>query len=294
MRRIAIIGLGTIARHHIEALRTIPDIEIVGLCDLRVEAAQDPAYAGIPFDTDWTRLIEAVQPDTVLILTPPKSHRNIAELCIEHGFEVIVEKPLAETPKDVEYFLQADHWNSVYHSICGPEVRWWETNRPQQPIDAIRIAFSDPYADAQGHIQPSKRALGGTWIDSGINALALLALWVPIEQLQNEVITHQKDEQSGLPFRSDYQACAGATHIEISLRWDKGINHKQTTIECGGHSYVLNHSRQSVECDGQILFQDESCERLTAQYKAFYAAYPALNLPLETTAQLYKILFKNN
>ena len=87
MRRIAIIGLGTIARHHIEALRTIPDIEIVGLCDLRVEAAQDPAYAGIPFDTDWTRLIEAVQPDTVLILTPPKSHRNIAELCIEHGLE---------------------------------------------------------------------------------------------------------------------------------------------------------------------------------------------------------------
>ena len=207
--------------------------------------------------------------------------------------DVIVEKPLAETPEDVQYFLHATHWTPVYHSICGPEVRWWEANRPQQPIDAILIAFSDPYADARGQIQPAKRALGGAWLDSGINALALLALWIPMEQLRNESVTHQTDEICGLPYRSDYQATANTTRIEIEIRWDKGINHKQTTIECGGHTYVLNHSRQSVECDGQVLFQDESCERLTAQYTAFYANYPKMTLPIEQTAQLYSILFKN-
>ncbi len=294
MKRIVIIGLGTIARYHLAALRTIPEIEIAGVCDVRDEAANDPCCAGKPFDTDWERLVETVRPDTVLILTPPHSHRTIAERCIERGLEVIVEKPLAATPDDVEYLINAPHCTPVYHSICGPEVRWWETHRPKQPIDAVRIAFSDPYADAQGHIQPAKQALGGSWLDSGINALALLALWIPMEQLHDESVTHWTDETCGLPYRSEYKAYAGETEIAIEVRWDKGINHKQTMIEAGGHTYLLNHSRQSVECDGQLLFQDESCERLTAQYKAFYANYPQLSLPIDKTEQIYSILFKNN
>lgn len=293
MKRIAIIGLGTIARHHLEALQHIPDMRVVGLCDLRKEAAQEPCYAGIPFDSDWTRLVENVQPDTVLILTPPQAHRALAELCMGQGLEVIIEKPLAATSQDVLSLLQTPGWTAVYHSICGPEVRWWETNRPQQPIDAIRIAFSDPYADEQGRIQKAKRVLGGSWLDSGVNALALLALWVPLEQMRDSHISHLTDPTCGLHYRSDFKANAGLTAIEIEVRWDKGINHKQTVIETGGHTYVLNHSRQSVECDGKVLFQDESCERLTAQYTAFYANYPQLSLPIETTEQIYKILFDN-
>lgn len=293
MKRIVLIGLGTIAKHHLEALQQTPGIEIVGICDLRSEAAEDRCFAGIPFDTDWTRLVDNVRPDTVLILTPPQAHRALAERCIEHGLEVIIEKPLAETREDVRQLLQQKHWTPVYHSICGPEVRWWEAHRPQLPIDAIRIAFSDPYADEQGQIQMSKRVLGGSWLDSGVNALALLALWVPLEKIQNSSITHKTDETCRLHYRSDYKALIGATKVEIEVRWDKGINHKETIIESGGHTYVLNHSRQSVECDGEVLFQDESCERLTAQYKAFYANYPHLTLPIAETEQIYKILFDN-
>lgn len=296
MKRVIIIGLGTIAHHHLAALRAVEGVEIVGLCDLQPEAAKQPQFANYDFDTHLERLIGRVHPDTAIILTPPNSHRAIAEQCIHLGLHAVIEKPLEDCERDVEYLLQpqvAKHWTPVYHSICGPEVQWWLKHMGEVPVESLRIAFSDPYATKKGHIHLPKRVLGGTWIDSGVNALALVALLAPIKDMREAQAVHFTDPDSGLYYQSDFMARCGRIEVEIAIRWNENINHKETIIRANGKTYRLNHSAQSVECEGEILFQDNSCQRLTAQYTAFYQHFPNMTLTMAQTKAIYKILFEN-
>ena len=53
--RIGIVGAGYVARYHIEALKRLDYVEIIGICDLDREAAGKPAPAerGQTFLYSW-------------------------------------------------------------------------------------------------------------------------------------------------------------------------------------------------------------------------------------------------
>jgi len=95
MLKVAIVGCGKIADGHASVIRTITGCDIVGVCDRELLMAQqlhERFPVGRCFD-DVTELLEQANPDVVHITTPPKSHYDIAKLCLEHGCHVYVEKP---------------------------------------------------------------------------------------------------------------------------------------------------------------------------------------------------------
>jgi predicted dehydrogenase len=94
--KAAIIGTGRIARQHLECLATLPDVEIVGVCDLWPGLAQCAAERhGIGrWFTDHRSMLEELKPDVVHVTTPPTSHFRLAMDALEAGAHVIVEKPI--------------------------------------------------------------------------------------------------------------------------------------------------------------------------------------------------------
>jgi predicted dehydrogenase len=93
---VAIVGTGTIARIHAEALQGLTDqAELVAAADIdagllkefcsefRVPAAY-PSLAG---------LLAESTPDLVHVCTPPGTHAELARGCLEAGSSVLVEKP---------------------------------------------------------------------------------------------------------------------------------------------------------------------------------------------------------
>ncbi|MFW6060957.1 MAG: Gfo/Idh/MocA family protein [Phycisphaeraceae bacterium] len=98
--RYALVGAGTIARNHLEALAKLSDrVEIAAIADLREDAAA--AYAqqhgiGRTF-TDYQRMIDDVQPDVVVVCVPPMLHEPVARYALERGCHVYCEKPFAAT-----------------------------------------------------------------------------------------------------------------------------------------------------------------------------------------------------
>src|SRR5688500_11982246 len=96
--RAAIVGCGQIARIHVQALQTLPDVTISALVDRDIRRAQalQGRVNGTPaLYSDLEDLLADSVPDVIHVLTPPSSHEQIAIRCMEAGAHTIVEKPMA-------------------------------------------------------------------------------------------------------------------------------------------------------------------------------------------------------
>jgi predicted dehydrogenase len=107
--RAAVIGTGRVAVQHLGCLKRHPDAQVVAVCDRsrgRVEAAA--ARWDVPhWYVDHRTLLEERAPDVVHVTTPPGSHAAIALDALAAGAHVIVEKPAAGDPGEVDRLLDA-------------------------------------------------------------------------------------------------------------------------------------------------------------------------------------------
>lgn len=110
--KIAFIACGTIVREHVDALKEIPEAEIVAGCDIAPEALKRfQAQTGLPDSalyTDWNKMIAEVKPDAVDICLPNHLHCRAALDAFAAGCHVYVEKPMAMNVKECETMLAAE------------------------------------------------------------------------------------------------------------------------------------------------------------------------------------------
>ena len=102
--RVALIGTGMIANcAHIPAWRNLKDqTEIVGVCDIRPEAAEETARRNqiAWYGTDPDAMLAQLQPDIVSVCTPNLFHQEMTIKALRAGAHVICEKPLTLRYRD--------------------------------------------------------------------------------------------------------------------------------------------------------------------------------------------------
>ena len=104
--RVAVVGAGYVATHHLAALSRLDFVKIVGLCDSHLPAAEALAKR-FRIGTVAATLADlaGTTPDVVHVLTPPASHAALAIEAMDMGCHVLVEKPMADTAADCERML---------------------------------------------------------------------------------------------------------------------------------------------------------------------------------------------
>lgn len=102
--RVALIGCGFIADQHVEQLGYLPAVELAAVCDREeLMASQLAERFHIPCAyTDAARMLREIRPDAVHITTPAQSHFPLAQMCLEAGSHVYLEKPFTETTAQAE------------------------------------------------------------------------------------------------------------------------------------------------------------------------------------------------
>ncbi len=104
MLKVCIIGAGMIANSaHIPAYKAYPeDFEITGIFDIYSPAAEKTAAThGIPrVYTDAEEMLKTEKPDLVSVCAPNMLHKEYTMLALNHGANVLCEKPLAFTLAD--------------------------------------------------------------------------------------------------------------------------------------------------------------------------------------------------
>ncbi|MCC6471331.1 MAG: NAD-dependent epimerase/dehydratase family protein [Alphaproteobacteria bacterium] len=102
VRRVCLIGAGSIAHTHAEALSTIPGVSLHAVVDVNADAARKFAERWhIPqtFPSVTAALAENAL-DCAHVLVPPPLHRAAAEPILDAGYPVLVEKPMATSSED--------------------------------------------------------------------------------------------------------------------------------------------------------------------------------------------------
>ena len=95
---IAVIGTGRMGSVHVANLvRNIPEANLVAICDIRLEVAQQVAdELGIQrVVKDYHELLQDNEIEAVLIATSTNTHADIITDCAKAGKHIFCEKPLA-------------------------------------------------------------------------------------------------------------------------------------------------------------------------------------------------------
>lgn len=106
--RVAVVGCGNIGTVHLGSWREAPGAEVTIACDTDSNAATRAAKEfHAEAHTDWKAMIDGAKVDIVDVCTPPNMHAAVAIRALEHGLNVLCEKPLGRTPEDARAMVDA-------------------------------------------------------------------------------------------------------------------------------------------------------------------------------------------
>jgi 2-hydroxy-4-carboxymuconate semialdehyde hemiacetal dehydrogenase len=102
--KIALAGQGAFGTRHLEAARTIGDIEVISLTGGRPEGTREVAARWqIPhWTTDLSETLKQPGLEAVILASPTQVHADQAEQCLRAGKHVLIEIPIADSVEDSE------------------------------------------------------------------------------------------------------------------------------------------------------------------------------------------------
>ena len=141
--RAAVVGVGYLGAFHAEKYANLPGVELVGVVDRNRERAAEIARAvGAPVFDSVDALFGRI--DCASIAVPTPAHAPVAAALLEHGVDVLVEKPITSTLEEGRRLvalasargriLQVGHlerFNPAIRSLAGilSEPRFIECHR---------------------------------------------------------------------------------------------------------------------------------------------------------------------
>lgn len=141
--KYALIGCGRIATNHVKAV-LLNNLEFVAACDLEQDNIEHLlAKHGLQNNqrigryTDYKKMItEHPELELAAIATSSGAHAEIALYCIDHGINVIIEKPMAMNMEDAEEIIRRSEEKNVKVCAC-------HQNRFNLAVQQVRKAVEE-------------------------------------------------------------------------------------------------------------------------------------------------------
>jgi predicted dehydrogenase len=107
MTKIGIIGVGYWGPNLVRNFDSIPDCELVSICDLDPRSIENitSRYPDVNSYDDVDKMIANEELDGVVIATPTATHHGLAKKALEAGLHVFVEKPLTVTTEESQELI---------------------------------------------------------------------------------------------------------------------------------------------------------------------------------------------
>lgn len=100
VKKILIVGLGSIGRRHVQIIRELYPSVLIGV--LRHKNCDDKESKALNIDICFTSMFDALsfQADAALVTNPAPMHIDVATELAHAGVHLLIEKPLAEESKE--------------------------------------------------------------------------------------------------------------------------------------------------------------------------------------------------
>lgn len=292
-KKACLIGLGQITQSYIAGL-AVSELGLCAVADTNESAVSRSMYAEYPFYADYRMMLATEKPEYAIISTPPQSHFEIAKYCLEQGVGIIIEKPVVLCREDWDVLEKLAEekglvFHTLFHWLGGIETRAVADRYDPAQIQKLEISVMDPYCDDGKSINEDRRPLMGAWIDSGVNALSMIHLWLPIRQVEVVSTQVQKCPQTQLPVYVAVELMVDGVPTKITVDWREGKNHKESRFLYRGRWVRIDHSGQYIDDDGITEYG-----RMSRMQEHYYHLFSQMELTsnADFSRDVHEILYK--
>jgi len=109
MKKVGVVGFGSIGPIHCRAIDETTTAELYAVCDTNSERTKmaEEKYGVKTFD-DYDKMLSCEELDSVHICTPHYLHTDMAVKALEKGLDVVLEKPVAINNEELERLIAAE------------------------------------------------------------------------------------------------------------------------------------------------------------------------------------------
>ncbi|MBU1975633.1 MAG: Gfo/Idh/MocA family oxidoreductase [Nanoarchaeota archaeon] len=142
--KVALVGCGRISSKHFNAIKQIPELKLIAVCDINKEKAEKAAKEqGCTAFTDYENMLDTAKPNVVSICTPNYLHPEQTIMAARKKIHVLTEKPIALSLEDARNMV----WECKDNEV---ELFVVKQNRHNPPMRKIKEAmergrFGKPY-----------------------------------------------------------------------------------------------------------------------------------------------------
>ena len=167
--RVGVVGLVHGHVHWILGREDRGDIEIVGIAEpnqalserLRKQYNMDTTL----FYDDVEDMLDAVQPEAVVVFTSIYDHQKVVEWSARRGIHVMVEKPLAFSLEQARAMEAAAKKHNI-HLLTNYETTWYgSVHETKEKVDAGVLGALRKFVVHDGHPGPKEIGVGQEFLD---------------------------------------------------------------------------------------------------------------------------------
>lgn len=171
---LAIVGVGKIVRD-----QHLPSIETNGEFHLAATASRNASVDGVRAFIDIETMLEQSELDAVALCMPPQYRQAAAQLAIEHGKHVLLEKPPGATVSEVEQLAELANKKGVslyatWHSRHGAAVEQAKLILAERQLKSVQLTWKEDVRKWHPGQEWIWQAGGLGVFDPGINGLSIL------------------------------------------------------------------------------------------------------------------------
>jgi len=251
--KMAIIGYGGMGGWHHQCLqKNVPEITVTGAYDLRKEALEKAAQAGLRTYRKLEDVLNDSKIDIVLIATPNDVHKTLSIAALEAGKHVICEKPVTMNTVELEEIApvakKANKLFSIHHNR-----RWDKDFLTAKKILADNMIGKPYYIETR--VQGARRNMHG-WRGYAINGGGMVLDW-GIHLLDQLLFLIESPVVSV----DAHLLCVFSSEVEDNfkafLRFANGIS---ALVEISTNCFIFQ-PRWHISCEsGTAIIHNFSCE----------------------------------
>lgn len=176
--KVALCGLGEIGQIHLKAIRESGSADLVAVSELDAELARESVGEETPVYTDISEMIELAQPDVVDVCLPHHLHVPVSVNALEHGCDVILEKPMADDLAGCDRIAEAAAASGRRVGVSHNQIHYRPSRRLRELIDSgelgeIRAIYERLWMGGKygGWREDAAQVGGGLLMDAGVHRI---------------------------------------------------------------------------------------------------------------------------
>lgn len=192
--RLGLVGVGAIAQSYGQAMQQMKDVRLVGVADVRLEAARSMGEAfSCPSYESHDALLDKGNLDAIIVCTPPSTHLEITEGALNKKIHVLCEKPLSTDSASAKRMIDCSHKNGRVLTMASKfrfvgdviKAKNIVTSGILGDVILFENAFTSRVNMAQRWNANPKISGGGVLIDNGTHSVDLIRYFLgPIDEVQ--------------------------------------------------------------------------------------------------------------